>query len=126
MVRPLALSTKKPPADAEVVLVFLDEVTGFAYNTTVIPMQRLTDGRWSAETYAPAGALVRYRYARQEPELAEEVSASGEAILYRVARITGPGEINDIAGHGRASPSGDHRTSSATSMTGPAATHSPR
>jgi len=86
------------PADAEVVLVFLDEVTGFAYNTTVIPMQRLTDGRWSAETYAPAGALVRYRYARQEPELAEEVSASGEAILYRVARITGPGEINDIAG----------------------------
>ena len=85
------------PADAEVALVLLDEVTGFSYNTTVIPMRRLTDGRWSVEATAPAGALLRYRYARGEPEPADEVSASGEAISYRVARITGPGLIDDIS-----------------------------
>jgi hypothetical protein len=84
------------PANAEVALILVDEVTGFPYNTTAIPMQRLTDGRWSAETTAPAGALLRYRYARGEPEPADEVSATGEAILYRVARITGPGVIEDI------------------------------
>jgi hypothetical protein len=85
------------PADAEVVLVLLDEVTGFAYNTTVIPMQRLTDGRWSAEVPVTAGALIRYRYARQEPEPVDEGTAAGEAVVARVARITGPGEINDVA-----------------------------
>jgi hypothetical protein len=85
------------PSNADVGLVMVDEVTGFAYNTTVIPMRRLTDGRWSVETIAPAGALLRYRYTRGGPDAADEVTAAGRVILYRVVRVTGPGVIDDIA-----------------------------
>lgn len=85
------------PSNADVALVLLDEVTGFGYNTTVMPMQRLTDGRWTVQTAAPAGAVLRYRYTRREPEAAGETDARGNAVLYRLARITGPGQVDDIA-----------------------------
>jgi len=81
---------------ADLALVLLDEVTSLVHNTTIIPMKRLADGHWQVRLTPPVGSLLRYRYIRNKPALAHEVTTSGEAILYRVAHIPGPVQIDDI------------------------------
>ena len=81
---------------ADLALVLLDEVTSLIHNTTIIPMKRLADGRWQVRLTPPVGSLLRYRYIRNKPSLAHEVTTSGSSILYRVAQIPGPTQIDDI------------------------------
>lgn len=83
-------------ADADLALVLLDEVTGLAFNTRTLPLERLEDGRWYVRLTPPAGALVHYRYQRRQPEAALEVSGDGQLIYERVLFVNGPAEVNDI------------------------------
>ena len=83
-------------AEADLSLVLVDEVTGLPYNTQVIPMQRLDDGRWQARLTPPVGSLLRYHYVRRAPTAADEVNALGEPIRYRLALISGPSQVDDI------------------------------
>ena len=85
------------PQDAELDLVILDEVTGLAFNPRAVPMRRLPDGRWQAELLQPAGSLLHYRYLRRSPGAADEFTAYGSGVLYRVASIPGPIQLDDIA-----------------------------
>lgn len=84
------------PVDADLAMVLLDEVTGLAYNTSTIPMTRLADGRWQARLTPPFGSLLRYRYIRRVPIPADEVTAVGAPIPYRISHISGPIQIDDI------------------------------
>jgi len=84
------------PVDADLAMVLLDEVTGLTYNTSTIPMTRLADGRWQARLTPPLGSLLRYRYIRRAPILADEVTAAGAPIPYRISHIPGPTQIDDI------------------------------
>ncbi len=83
-------------ADADLALVLVDEVTGLPYNTQVVPMQRLDDGRWQARLTPPVGSLIRYHYVRRAPSSADEISAWGEPVRYRLALISGPSQVDDI------------------------------
>jgi hypothetical protein len=82
--------------NADLALVLIDEVTSLVNNATVVPMKRLADGRWQVRLTPPVGSLLRYQYIRNEPSLAQETTTSGEAILYRIAHIPGPTQIDDI------------------------------
>jgi hypothetical protein len=84
-------------SEAEVSVIVLDEVTGAPYNPTVIPMRRLQDGRWQAQTTASVGSLLKYRYVRRSPGNAEEATPFGSPVAFRAAHVAGPTQINDIA-----------------------------
>ncbi len=97
---PLLFSLIPPqdtPADAQVSLVLLDEVTGLPYNPVLVPMRRLDDGRWQAQINTAQGSLLRYRYTRTAPSASDEATANGEAVLYRLAHAEGPMQIDDVA-----------------------------
>jgi hypothetical protein len=82
--------------NADLALVLIDEVASLVHNATVVPMKRLADGRWQVRLTPPVGSLLRYQYIRNEPSLAQEVTISGARILYRIAHIPGPIQIDDI------------------------------
>jgi len=84
------------PVDADLAMVLLDEVTGLTYNTYTIPMTRLADGGWQARLTPPLGSLLRYRYIRRAPIPADDVTASGAPIPYRISHIPGPTQIDDL------------------------------
>jgi hypothetical protein len=83
------------PTDADIELVLLDEVTGLVYNSQVIPMLRLEDGRWQTQLSLSVGSLQRYRYRRNEPQTATEYTAFGEQVQTRLIHVPGPLEIQD-------------------------------
>lgn len=85
------------PQDAELDLIILDEVTGLAYNPRSVPMTRLSDGRWQAQSLVPDGSLLHYRYLRRSPGPADEFTAYGSGVLFRVAYVSGPTQLDDIA-----------------------------
>lgn len=89
------VTVPEAPPLQELHLELLDDVTGFAYNASRFPMERLPDGRWRVTLTPPAGSILRYRYTRPgEPPLIE-TSTSGEPIGYRLAYISGPIAIHD-------------------------------
>lgn len=90
------LPPEDTPMDADLALVLIDEVTGFAYNTYSLPMTQLEDGRWQITFTPPVGSLLRYHYTRLSPSPADEVTTEGEVIPYRVIHIPGPILIDDI------------------------------
>jgi hypothetical protein len=59
-------------------------------------MKRQSDGRWQVTITPPAGSLLRYRYIRQKPSTADEITAFGTAVNYRVAYVAGPIQIDDL------------------------------
>jgi hypothetical protein len=84
------------PANADLSIELIDEVSGWPYNTSNLPLTRLDDGHWQLEMTPPAGSLLRYRYLRNNPELSVEASANGTAIQYRVLQIPSTAEIQEI------------------------------
>ena len=85
------------PAEAQVALVLLDDVTGVIYNPVAYPMQRLGDGRYQAQIAPPVGSLLRYRYTRIAPGPVDEITALGEPVHARVIHVPGPIQFDDQA-----------------------------
>jgi hypothetical protein len=84
-----------PPGSAPAVRL-IDDVGG--QQTTVI----LTDAGnnvWAGGTQAPVGAVLRYKYVRPLPALAEEVTAGGQEVPYRLLLVAGssPGAEDVVA-----------------------------
>jgi hypothetical protein len=77
------------PADAQVALVLVDEVSGLPFNTQEVSMQRQTDGRWQAVVNRPLDSVVHYRYALRGSINADEVTSRGAAIRYRTLWLPG-------------------------------------
>jgi hypothetical protein len=89
-----------PPADttskSDLALVVVDEVTGLDYNTVTYEMKHQKDDHWEVHLAIPVGSVIRYRYTRQSPTPADEASTTGTPIEYRLAKIDGPTQIDDI------------------------------
>ncbi len=81
---------------AQISLILLDEVAGFPFHQREFPMVRAEDGRYQVTLTQPVGSLIRYRYRRTLPGVAEEFTARGEAVDFRLAHITGPGVVEDV------------------------------
>lgn len=84
------------PTEAEISLELVDEVTGLAFSSVALPMERSDQGTYSLRLTPPAGSLLRYRYIRTSPESADEVDATNESIDYRLLQVTGPMQVNDL------------------------------
>jgi hypothetical protein len=84
------------PADAQISLELVDEVTGLAFSSVALPMDRGDDGTFQLRITPPAGSLLRYRYIRTQPGSADEVDATNEAIDYRLLHVTGPMQVADL------------------------------
>ncbi|MEW6569106.1 MAG: carboxypeptidase regulatory-like domain-containing protein [Chloroflexota bacterium] len=85
------------PAQEQISLVVLDEVAGFPFHQQLFAMRRLSDGRYEVTLTPPVGSLLRYRYRRVAPGEAEEFSARGQGVEFRLAHVTGPGVVDDVA-----------------------------
>jgi hypothetical protein len=84
------------PANADLLMEIIDEVSGWPYNTEILPLTRLNDGRWQLEIEPPAGSLLRYRYLRKNPEPSVEASTDGATIKYRVLQIPSTAQIQEV------------------------------
>ena len=84
------------PANADLMMEIIDEVSGWPYNTKPLPMTRMGDGRWQIEITPPVGSMLRYRYLRQNPVPSVEASTDGTAIPYRVLHIPSTAQIQEI------------------------------
>lgn len=91
------LSLPAPLIPGETIyLAVLDEVTGLSLNPLLYAMQQ-----GDAQTYAvklpfTLGSVIKYRYVRKGSLTAQEDTAYGELVRYRVYHASGPGEVNDI------------------------------
>jgi hypothetical protein len=84
-------------ADAKIDLELLDEVTGLSFNPDRHPMD--TGGNpnnFSATVTIPVGSVIKYRYIREGNPPALETSPAGKSVRYRMARIDGNTQINDL------------------------------
>ncbi len=84
------------PSNANLLMEIFDEVSGWPYNTKMIPLARLNDGRWQVEFTPPVGSLLRYRYLRQNPIPSAEASTYGTPVRYRVLHIPNTAQLQDI------------------------------
>jgi len=91
----IAAAPSGTPADAELAMVIMDEVSGWGNNDRVFKMEPLGDGRWQVKINPPAGTLLRYRYVRLKPSASEEARADGSPVAKRVTYIPTSGEYED-------------------------------
>ena len=92
-----------PPAETtsntEISLQLLDSVTGMDMQTVITSMVRRSDGRFETKLTIPVGSLLTYRFIRDAPSEAVEVTANFEPLSHRVTHIPGPSQIEEtIAG----------------------------
>lgn len=85
-----------PRSNGQIVLEYLDTVTGGSYNSTEHPMQEIEPGRWSVVLQEPHGALIRYRYQQRGTGRTLESDLDGSLIHYRVASLSGTTLIRDV------------------------------
>ncbi len=74
-------------------LDILDEVTGLALNKTSYPMEGKDARHFIKEISIPIGSVVKYRYSRGTT--AQEHSADGREVRYRMLIVDGPVVVQD-------------------------------
>ncbi len=84
------------PPDAELVLEILDEVSGWPYNSELVPMTPSEGGRWEAHIRPLAGSLLRYRYRRESPGPVIEAGANGIPIRNRMVFVPASAQMQDM------------------------------
>jgi hypothetical protein len=93
--------------DTEITLLLIDPIAGLEIQTVEVPMEPTHDGRYQAELTIPVGSTLTYRYIRQEPSKAVEVTSTFEAVDFRILHIPGPSTFEEtIAGWSDAPYSG--------------------
>jgi len=87
----------QPLAEGETLYFELvDEITGIALNPTRYKMEAIGSAEFTVRMPLPVGSLVRYRYVRDSAQNVIEKDAKGEKVLYRLYKVTGPGQVNDV------------------------------
>jgi hypothetical protein len=80
-------------------LQLLDSVAGLEMQTASSSMSRMSDGRYETKLTVPVGSLLTYRFVRDKPSEAVEVTTNFEPVSNRVTYIPGPSQIEEtIAG----------------------------
>lgn len=92
--------TVRPPAgtatNADIALILLDEVTGWAFSGTRLPLKRTPDGLWTIKLTPPAGTLLRYKYVLQSVIDQFEAWTDGSPIVSRVLYVSGNSAFEDL------------------------------
>ena len=80
-----------PPADGDIVLAVLNEVTGINIAPQRYPMKRVGDRVYEAQIPAAVGSVLKYRYERHTPDgkVALDTLVSGKVVRYRLLRVDG-------------------------------------
>jgi hypothetical protein len=84
------------PQNQPILFTILDEVTGLALNVSRTEMQNAGNQSYAITLPFPVGAVVKYRYARQDNYIAEEHTTDGRPVRYRLYRVDGPGTVHDV------------------------------
>jgi len=84
------------PADAEIFINVLDEVTGLALNAKRYAMQAGENFHYQAKLPIPLGSAVKYRYSREGSSSAIEHNTLSQQVRYRIAQVDGPMTVNDL------------------------------
>lgn len=74
----------------------LDEVTGLGLNPVLYPMKAVDAQHYSVALPLALNATVKYRYYKQGGLPAQENTALGQAVRYRLHTVSGPAVLNDI------------------------------
>jgi hypothetical protein len=83
------------PLGEGIYLYVLDEVTGLALNPQRTLMRANDPTHYMISIPVPVGSLLRYRYGRQSTMPADEMTADGKSIPYRLYRVDGPSLVQD-------------------------------
>jgi hypothetical protein len=93
--------------DTEISVRLIDSIAGLDIQTVEVPMEPARDGRYQAKLTVPVGSTLTYRYVRQAPSKAVEVTSTFEPVDFRILYIPGPSTIEEtIAGWSDAPYSG--------------------
>jgi hypothetical protein len=84
------------PGDELIMINFLDEVTGLAFNIEKYSMEASDNSYYSISLPLPIGATVKYRYSREGNYTAHEYATNKRPIRYRLYHIEAPAEVFDI------------------------------
>ncbi|UYN89468.1 MAG: hypothetical protein KIT08_10265 [Anaerolineales bacterium] len=88
------LTPQGSPTGEPVQLNIVDTVTGISFNSETINMQPSGTGSFAATLSVPPGTLLTYRFTRLSVSgSVDEVSASGQPLLYRTFLVTGAGHV---------------------------------
>jgi hypothetical protein len=100
-----------PPAETssatEISLQLLDSVAGLEMQTVKTSMERMSDGHYETKLIVPVGSLITYRFIRDAPSEAVEVTADFEPLSHRIAHIAGPSQIEETIAGWSDAPSSD-------------------
>lgn len=83
-------------AETELSLDVLDDVTGLDHNVYRYSLQRTSENYYSGTIMLPLGGEVKYRYTSLFPIHQTEASATGSAVIYRMALVNQGTVINDV------------------------------
>ncbi|MEW6717530.1 MAG: hypothetical protein AB1345_08510 [Chloroflexota bacterium] len=83
------------PAGYAITLDVLDEVTGLAINPTRFSMEAIDPRHYAIVIPFPVNGVVKYRYTRQGANPAQEYTALGAPVRYRLYYVDGVGEVHD-------------------------------
>lgn len=88
------LAPEGTPGGEPVELHIVDAVTGASFNRRQVAMQPSGSGSYAVTLSVPPGTLLTYQYSRLSAAGAvNEVSATGEPILFRSFLVTGAGHV---------------------------------
>lgn len=79
-------------------LTVVDEVTGLALNPKSYPLQAEDALHYTTILPFRIGSTIRYHYTRQNSIVLQEHLSDGRPVRYRMYRVDGPGEVNDVVG----------------------------
>lgn len=87
----------QPLSDGEDLnLEIVDEVTGIALNPTRYKMDSVGSAEYKVRLPLAVGSVVRYRYVRTSSQNIIEKNSKGEQVLYRLYKVSKPGQVNDL------------------------------
>ena len=86
------------PKDQPIYLDILDEVTGLALNQQRYPMKALDDRHYVVTLSLQVGSVIKYRYSRQGLYTIIENTTNKRPVRYRLYRVDGPSQVQDIVG----------------------------
>ncbi len=83
------------PADEQVSLDVLDEVTGLPLNILRYTMDRVDPTHYSIRIPVTIGSVIRYRYVRESNPVSIEYDSQGSQVRYRLYFVNTPGLVKD-------------------------------
>jgi hypothetical protein len=91
-----AVAPEQTPANAQISLILLDEITGLSLNQIDVPMSNTEEGIWQVTLRLPLGSVGYYRYRLHSIESVDEFDTYGSPIQFRLVLADGPFQKRDV------------------------------